>query len=612
MSVAVAPRSGQMLLELERRILDAEDRHDVLAQKLQSLREELCAVDTEVDGLVAQLRATGRRRVDMGDLRRTSPLSPLWGTDRGLPIDRHYIHAFLDRHRHHIAGRVLEVKDPGYARMFGDSRVATVDVLDVDELNPKATIVADLSRADVIPSDTYDCFILTQTLGVIFDVAGAIRHALRVLKPGGVLLCSLPAAGRLSHEEGLDGDFWRFTEASVRHLFGDVLPRDAFEISAHGNVLAGVAFLYGLAAHELSPAELNVKDPYLPLVYTVCAVKPFSEQTLPDGHQPTAAGSPTGSPKTGRPGVRRERPTSCEQPAQVKAPQAVVLAYHRIAEPAHAEDHLSISPLNFRAQLERLRAGGYQVMPLRELVVGARCGELAGNAVALTFDDGYADALDSAAPILESFGCPATFFVVGAALDATDPFWWDTLDALFGGGARTPTRLALSLPDGPIDLVTATAAERRLAHDRLAERLHSLDPARREAAVRALRAWAGPQGATSMHRPMTTDQLTHLAGCTGMTIGAHAWHHERLPSLSPQARVDDLRRCRTRLEALIGTGVTALSYPYGATDDDTAAAAREAGFTLAVTTTTSAVTRNSRPRFVPRTATDLGTVLAAL
>ena len=158
--------------------------------------------------------------------------------------------------------------------MFGDARVTSIDVLDVNPDNAQATIVADLSRADAIAADTYDCVILTQTLGVIFDVAGALRHAVRVLKPDGVLLCTVPASGRISYEEGLDGDFWRFTEASVRRLFSAVLPPEAFEITGHGNVLAGAAFLYGMAVHELTREELDAHDPYFPVVYTIRAVKP--------------------------------------------------------------------------------------------------------------------------------------------------------------------------------------------------------------------------------------------------------------------------------------------------------------------------------------------------
>ncbi len=191
-------------------------------------------------------------------------MSPVWGLDRGVPLDRYYIHGFLDRHRLDIKGRVLEVKDAGYARMFGDARVTSIDVLDVNPDNAQATIVTDLSQADAIATGTYDCFILTQTLGVIFDVAGAVRHAVRVLKPGGVLLCTMPACGRISYEEGLGGDFWRFTEASVRRLFSAVLPAEAFDITGHGNVLASAAFLYGMAVHELTRGRIGCARSVLP------------------------------------------------------------------------------------------------------------------------------------------------------------------------------------------------------------------------------------------------------------------------------------------------------------------------------------------------------------
>ena len=69
--------------------------------------------------------------------------------------------------------------------------------------------------------------ILTQTLGLIYDVRAALANVHRSLKPGGVLLCTVPASGRISYEgPALDGDFWRFTEASVRQLFAEVFPVD--------------------------------------------------------------------------------------------------------------------------------------------------------------------------------------------------------------------------------------------------------------------------------------------------------------------------------------------------------------------------------------------------
>jgi SAM-dependent methyltransferase len=264
-----------ILVYKEQLLLAERARHEQLSEHRAHLERDADRLQRELTGLADELRQAGRQRVDLGDLRRTTPISPIWGLDRGIPLDRHYIHAFLNRHRLDIKGRVLEIKDPGYTRWFGDDRVSVADVLDVDPGNQRATVLADLTRADAIADNTYDCFILTQTLGFIYDVPAALRHACRILKPGGVLLCTLPAIGRISYEEGLDGDYWRFTEASVRRLFSEAFPLASFEMTGFGNVLSSVAFLYGLAPTELTEPELDVVDPYFPVVYGIRALKPI-------------------------------------------------------------------------------------------------------------------------------------------------------------------------------------------------------------------------------------------------------------------------------------------------------------------------------------------------
>src|SRR3989338_10975383 len=81
---------------------------------------------------------------------------PRWGRDRGTSIDRHYIEGFLETHRADVRGRALEVRDSTYTRRFGGDAVTTGDVIDVDPGNGLATVIADLRRADAIPSATYD------------------------------------------------------------------------------------------------------------------------------------------------------------------------------------------------------------------------------------------------------------------------------------------------------------------------------------------------------------------------------------------------------------------------------------------------------------------------
>jgi hypothetical protein len=199
-------------------------------------------------------------------------MSDHWGADRGSPIDRYYIDQFLAEHRGDIHGRVLEVMDSRYTERFGDD-VSASDVLDVDPANSRATIVADLTDATAIADGAFDCFILTQTLQFIYAVDAAVRGAHGLLRPGGVLLATVPAVSRIDRHAGIDGDFWRFTAASCRRLFGAVFGEAQVRVRTYGNVLAAIGFLTGLAREDLSDTELDVMDDLYPVLVCVRAVK---------------------------------------------------------------------------------------------------------------------------------------------------------------------------------------------------------------------------------------------------------------------------------------------------------------------------------------------------
>jgi SAM-dependent methyltransferase len=213
-----------------------------------------------------------RRPIWLGSLRRTIPISEHWGFDRGTPVDRYYIERFLEERSGDIRGRVLEVKDSRYTDRFG-SAVEVSDVLDIDSANPGATLVADLAAAEEIPSESFDCLILTQVLHYIYEVESAIGEAHRLLRPEGVLLATVPAVSKFDRSAGVRGDYWRFTRTSCARLFGEVFGEDNITVQAHGNVLTAIAFLAGLAREDLSDRELDEQDESFPVVVTVRAVK---------------------------------------------------------------------------------------------------------------------------------------------------------------------------------------------------------------------------------------------------------------------------------------------------------------------------------------------------
>lgn len=215
--------------------------------------------------------ARARRPAWLGTIRRTAPLSDHYGRERGTPVDRYYIERFLAAERAAITGRVLEVLNRDYTERFGSS-VERSDVLDVDPANADATIVADLAAADAVPESTFDCFVLTQTLQYVYDLEAAVTHVHRILRPGGTVLCSVPAVSRIDRHE-LDSEYWRLTAAACTRLFGDVFKGGDVHVQAHGNVLASVAFLVGMAAEELSARELERHDPFFPLLVTIRATR---------------------------------------------------------------------------------------------------------------------------------------------------------------------------------------------------------------------------------------------------------------------------------------------------------------------------------------------------
>jgi SAM-dependent methyltransferase len=209
---------------------------------------------------MAWLRRRTGSSVDLGDLRRLEPVSRVFGSDRGTTIRRHYIEEFLNRHRADLRGRIMEVGDDRYARRFGAAD-AVVDVLDPDPASSVATLHADLVTGTGLPWEAFDAVILTQVLHVLPDMGAALGFVHAVLKPGGVLLATLPGITQVSRYD-MDrwGDYWRVTDCGARLLIDRHFPHDQADVAAYGNHLAAIAALTGLAAEELKADELDAID----------------------------------------------------------------------------------------------------------------------------------------------------------------------------------------------------------------------------------------------------------------------------------------------------------------------------------------------------------------
>ncbi len=202
------------------------------------------------------------------------PVSREFGFERGRPVDRWYIERFLAEHAADVQGHVLEVAEDSYTRMFGGDRVTRSDVLYAAAGNADASIVGDLTSGDGLSSEAFDCFICTQTLQFIADAPSAARGMRDVLVPGGVLLATVPGISQISRvDDAAWGDWWRFTERGAARLFGEAFGPANVEVRRHGNVQSAAAFLYGLAAEDLSDDDLAREDADYHLLITVRAVR---------------------------------------------------------------------------------------------------------------------------------------------------------------------------------------------------------------------------------------------------------------------------------------------------------------------------------------------------
>lgn len=311
--------------------------------------------------------------------------------------------------------------------------------------------------------------------------------------------------------------------------------------------------------------------------------------------------------------------------------RGIILMYHRVAEPEGADPWgLSVSPEQFAQQLEVLQRE-YQPLSLAALAEAKRQRCIPKGAVAITFDDGYADNLYGAKPLLARYGIPATVFVItghlgcegrSAVPKSPRSFWWDRLADVLLRPGRLPERLTLRLagetlswdlrgaadpPEDPCSLLTSPTAappgSRAHLYYQLWQTLLPLPDTDRQQAVEEISAWAGVAPPEPAHRrPLTSEEIETLAEGELVEVGAHTVTH---PLLSAQPLADqqrEIEQSKADLEAILGRPVTSFSYPFGNRAPQTVALARAAGFACACSTVEESLWHHSEPFELPRFA----------
>lgn len=326
-------------------------------------------------------------------------------------------------------------------------------------------------------------------------------------------------------------------------------------------------------------------------------------------------------PPIARRAMRRLR-AQLSRSALIWRRHGVALLYHRIAERVVDPFELSVTPAHFAQHLDVLRTMG-PCLTFDGFASDLISGGGGRRRFCVTFDDGYRDNLENAAPILAAAGTPATVFVVSGAVGSGRMFWWDTLQRILLEPGTLPETLELAAR-GETRRWTLGAA-RAYSHEearanagwsalreppRDARQALFLDLWRWMAAAPtheaerladALADWAGtPRSAHPEDHPVTEAELRRLCAMPGIEIGGHTVTHPRLAPLPAQEQLAEMRDSRTRLSEMTGRDIRTFAYPYGSESIETARRAAEAGYVAACTTREGFSLRRTHPMRMPR------------
>jgi peptidoglycan/xylan/chitin deacetylase (PgdA/CDA1 family) len=296
-------------------------------------------------------------------------------------------------------------------------------------------------------------------------------------------------------------------------------------------------------------------------------------------------------------------------------PKPLILMYHRIADEPADPWGLAVHPARFEEQLEVLRRTRHP-LALADFAGKLQRGTLPPNAVALTFDDGYADNLLAAKPRLAAAEIPASVFLATAYLERPGEFWWDEIGRLILltsgpevvelvlGGVVSRFELGTEPPPSETRVWrgwTAPTTKRQAAFVAIWDALRRLDDTERQEMMAKLRAdFAACKPPDGSGRAMVRDEVQALVRDGLITIGAHTMTHPILTELAPADCNREIAGSKEICEDLIGATTAGFAYPYGAINDCVRSAVTAAGFAFGVCSLRGPAGPGSDPMALPR------------
>jgi peptidoglycan/xylan/chitin deacetylase (PgdA/CDA1 family) len=263
--------------------------------------------------------------------------------------------------------------------------------------------------------------------------------------------------------------------------------------------------------------------------------------------------------------------------------------YHRITNETFDPWQLAVPPDSFAEQLSWL-ARRRTVLRLAEFADLHRHGKLPRDAVALTFDDGYACTAETAVPLLEQFQLPATIFIAADLIRNNAPFWWDEIQEIVLDHDENSLELAGTVisigerneNDWHWKSDPQMQTPRQRAFYALWLRLRTLPYQECEEAMAQLRSVQGHSEQKRAHRLMTPAQAQSIRS-KRIEFGSHAITHSSLPSLPLAEKAREIRESINACAAVTGSRPSSLAYPFGDFDAECEAVARDSGFECACT-----------------------------